>query len=153
MRTRSPAPSSSTSRRRTAGSCKQVFGKGTPGEVDALFKFARALDFALILLVVGGAARRSRSSFARRPPRCRPASTGSSPGSRSASSIGALCIVLQGAVAGGFGLSEAFRWNTVDSVLQTHFGKAFLFQLAFAAVVCTGGIHRRTRPKRSAGRR
>ena len=24
-----------------------------------------------------------------------------------------LCIVLQGAVAGGFGLSEAFRWDTV----------------------------------------
>jgi copper transport protein len=47
---------------------------------------------------------------------------------------GILCIVLQGAVAGGFGLSEAFRWNTVDSVLQTRFGKAFLFQLAFAAV-------------------
>src|SRR5262245_18244982 len=39
-----------------SGECKQVFGKeSTPGSVDALFKFARALDFALILLVVGGA--------------------------------------------------------------------------------------------------
>ena len=47
---------------------------------------------------------------------------------------GALCIVLQGAVAGGFGLSGAFRWSTVDSVLQTQFGKAFLLQMAFAAI-------------------
>ena len=45
-----------------------------------------------------------------------------------------LCIALQGAVAGGFGLTEAFRWNTFDAVLHTRFGKAFLFQLAFAAV-------------------
>src|SRR5207247_1723991 len=37
------------------GSCKQVFGTKTPGTIDALFKFVRALDFALILLVVGGA--------------------------------------------------------------------------------------------------
>ena len=36
--------------------CKIVFGEGTPGSVDALFKFMRALDFALLLLVVGGAA-------------------------------------------------------------------------------------------------
>ena len=114
---------------------RRCSARARPARSTALFKFARALDFALILLVVGGA-RRSRSSFARPPSSCVPASTGSSPGSRSVVVIaGILCIVLQGAVAGGFGLSEAFRWNTVDSVLQTHFGKAFLFQLAFAAIV------------------
>ncbi len=118
-----------------SGSCKQVFGQGTPGEVDALFKFARALDFALILLVVGGAAVLAlvlRSAAADLRTRLYRLLAGLAVG---LVVIGALCIVLQGAIAGGFGLSEAFRWNTVDSVLQTHFGKAFLVQIAFAAVV------------------
>ncbi len=117
-----------------SGSCTQEFGKGTPGEIDALFKFARALDFALILLVVGGAAALAlvlRSAAAELRARLYRILAGLAVGVVFA---GILCIVLQGAVAGGFGLSEAFRWNTVDSVLQTHFGKAFLFQLAFAAV-------------------
>ncbi len=117
------------------GSCTQVFGKGTPGEVDALFKFARALDFALVLLVVGGAAALAlvlRSTAVALQARLYRILAGLAVGLVIA---GLLCIVLQGAVAGGFGLSEAFRWSTVDSVLQTHFGKAFLFQLAFAAVV------------------
>ena len=47
----------------------------------------------------------------------------------------ALCIVLQGAVAGGFGLGEAFRWDTIHSVLQTRFGRAFLWQIGVAIVV------------------
>ena len=117
------------------GSCTQVFGKGTPGSVDALFKFARALDFALVLLVVGGAAALAlvlRSAAFELRARLYRILAGLAVGLVLA---GILCIVLQGAVAGGFGLSEAFRWNTVDSVLQTRFGKAFLFQLAFAAVV------------------
>jgi copper transport protein len=118
-----------------SGSCKQVFGKGTPGDVDALFKFARALDFALLLLVVGGAAALAlvlRSAAAELRVRLYGILAGLALGLLVA---GGLCIVLQGAVAGGFGLSEAFHWNTVDSVLQTHFGKAFLLQLAFAAIV------------------
>jgi copper transport protein len=118
-----------------SGSCEQVFGKGTPDEVDALFKFARALDFALILLVVGGAGALVlvlRSAAAELGARLYRILAGLALG---LVVIGALCIVLQGAIAGGFGLSEAFRWNTVDSVLQTHFGKAFLVQIALAAVV------------------
>jgi copper transport protein len=117
-----------------SGSCAQVFGKGTPGDVNALFKFARALDFALILLVLGGAtalALMLRSAAFELRARLYRILAGLAVGLVIA---GILCIVLQGAVAGGFGLSEAFRWNTVDSVLQTRFGKAFLFQLAFAAV-------------------
>jgi copper transport protein len=115
------------------GSCKQVFGKGTPGNVNALFKFARALDFALILLVVGGAVALAvvlASAAGKLRARLYRILGGLAIGLVLA---GILCIVLQGAVAGGFGLTEAFRWNTVDSVLQTRFGKAFLFQLAFAA--------------------
>ncbi len=117
-----------------SGSCKQVFGKSTPGEVDALFKFARALDFALILLVVGGATALAvvlRSAAVELRARLYRILAGLAVGLVFA---GILCIVLQGAVAGGFGLSEAFRWNTVDSVLQTQFGKAFLLQLAFAGL-------------------
>lgn len=117
-----------------SGSCTQVFGKGTPSEVTALFRFARALDFALVLLVLGGATALAlvlRSAAFELRARLYRILAGLAIGLVVA---GILCIVLQGAVAGGFGLSEAFRWNTVDSVLQTHFGKAFLFQLAFAAV-------------------
>jgi copper transport protein len=117
-----------------SGSCTQVFGEGTPGAVNALFKFARALDFALILLVVGGATALAlvlRSAATELRARLYRILAGLAVGLVIA---GILCIVLQGAVAGGFGLSEAFRWNTVDSVLQTRFGKAFLVQLAFAAV-------------------
>ena len=118
-----------------ASSCKQVFGAKTPGTIDALFKFARALDFALILLVVGGAIALAvvlRSAAAELRTRMFRILAGLSFGLVVA---GALCIVLQGAVAGGFGLSEAFRWDTIHSVLQTRFGHAFLWQIGVAIVV------------------
>jgi copper transport protein len=118
-----------------AGSCKQVFGAKTPGTVDALFKFARALDFALILLVVGGAIALAvvlRSAAAELRSRLYRILAGLSFGLVVAA---ALCIVLQGAVAGGFGLTEAFRWDTVHSVLQTRFGHAFVWQIGLALVV------------------
>jgi copper transport protein len=117
------------------GECAQVFGQGTPGSVDALFKFMRALDFALILLVVGGAAALAlilRSAAFELRARLYRILAGLSIGLVLA---GILCIVLQGAVAGGFGLSEAFRWETVDSVLDTRFGKAFLWQLVLAVLI------------------
>jgi len=118
-----------------AGSCKQVFGAKTPGTVDALFKFMRALDFALILAVVGGAVALLvvlRSAAPALRSRLFRVLAGLAIG---LVLVGALCIVLQGAVAGGFGLSEAFRVDTVRSVLETRFGKAFLWQMGIAAVV------------------
>jgi copper transport protein len=118
-----------------AGSCTQVFGAKTPGTIDALFKFVRALDFALILLVVGGAIAMAvvlRSAAAELRTRLFRILSGLAFGLVIAA---ALCIVLQGAVAGGFGLSEAFRWDTVHSVLQTRFGHAFLWQIGIAIVV------------------
>jgi copper transport protein len=117
------------------GSCKQVFGATTPGTIEALFKFMRALDFALILLVVGGAAVLAlvlRSAAPELRNRLFRILAGLSFGLVIAA---ALCIVLQGAVAGGFGLTEAFRWDTVHSVLQTRFGRAFLWQIGLAIVV------------------
>ena len=115
--------------------CKIVFGEGTPDSVDALFKFMRALDFALLLLVVGGAAALAlilRTAAFELRARLYRILAGLAVGLVIA---GFLCIVLQGALAGGFGLSEAFRWDTVDSVLDTRFGKAFLWQLVLAAVI------------------
>jgi copper transport protein len=120
--------------------CTQVFGEGTPGTVDALFKFARALDFALILLVVGGSAALAlvlRTAANDLRALLYRILAGLAVGLVFAA---ALCIVLQGAVAGGFGLSEAFRWSSVDSVLQTRFGKAFLWQLGLAAVIAPGAF-------------
>jgi copper transport protein len=117
------------------GSCKQVFGATTPGTIDALFKFMRALDFALILLVVGGAMALAlvlRSTAPELRSRLFRILAGLSFGLVIAA---ALCIVLQGAVAGGFGLGEAFRWDTVHSVLETRFGRAFLWQIGLAVVV------------------
>jgi copper transport protein len=119
------------------GECAQVFGQGTSGSTDALFKFMRALDFALILLVVGGAAALAlvlRSAAVELRARLYRILAGLALGLVIA---GGLCIVLQGAVAGGFGLSEAFRWDTVDSVLQTRFGRAFLWQLGLAVVIAS----------------
>jgi len=110
-----------------------VFGKETPSSVDALFKAARAIDFALLLLVAGGAAALAvvlRSAAIELRLRLYRLLAGLAAGLVVAA---LLCIVLQGAVAGGFGLREAFRWSTVDAVLQTRFGKAFLFQIGLAA--------------------
>ena len=118
-----------------AGSCKQVFGATTPGTIDALFKFMRGLDFALILLVIGGAIALAvvlRSAAVELRTRLFRILAGLSFGLAIAA---ALCIVLQGAVAGGFGLSEAFRWDTIHSVLETRFGHAFLWQIGIAIVV------------------
>ena len=119
----------------TTGSCKQVFGAKTPGTIDALFKFMRGLDFALILAVIGGAIALTyvlRSAAAELRTRLYRILAGLSFG---LAIVAALCIVLQGAVAGGFGLSEAFRWDTIHSVLQTRFGHAFLWQIGIAIVV------------------
>ena len=93
------------------GECAQVFGKGTPGSVDALFKFMRALDFALILLVVGGAAALAlilRSAAFELRARLYRILAGLSVG---LVITGILCIVLQGAVAGGFGHNRSTRWS------------------------------------------
>jgi copper transport protein len=112
-----------------AGECVDVFGsEATPRSSDVLFKVTRAANFLLMLLVAGGAVAlalvlRSAAADLRRRLY----------GVLSSLSIALLmtailCIVFQGAVAGGFGLGEAFRWGTVDAVLDTRFGKAYLVQ-------------------------
>src|SRR5439155_14832147 len=90
------------------GSCKQVFGAKTPGTITWLFRFMRGLDFALILVVLGGAVALAlvlRSAAPELRTRLYRTLAGLAIG---LIFVGVLCIVLQGAVAGGFGLSEAF---------------------------------------------
>ena len=56
MRILLPAPSSSRSRRPTRPAlCRRCSARARRARSTALFKFARALDFALVLLVLGGA--------------------------------------------------------------------------------------------------
>jgi copper transport protein len=133
----------------TSGTCKNVFASsGTAGWIDALFKTVRALDFALILVLVGGATalavvlRTAAKELRDRLYKVLAALAAA----LVVSAI--LCIALQGAVAGGFGLSEAFRWNTFDAVLHTRFGKAFLYQAVLAAV--TAGLAFSPSPVRKA---
>jgi copper transport protein len=117
------------------GVAAQVLGGGTPRSVDVLFTIVRFFDFALILLVIGGAVALAYPLE----------SVGLSLRSRLLVVLGVWAgllavvalagIVLQGAKGGGFGLSEAVTWTSFTSVLDTRFGKAWLLQAGLAAAV------------------
>jgi copper transport protein len=117
-----------------AGECEEVFGQGTPRSTDVLFKVVRAANFLLMLLVAGGAVGLALVLLAAAADVRRRLYGVLASLSLALLMTAILLIVLQGAVAGGFGLSEAFRWSTVDAVLDTRFGKAFLVQAIFAGV-------------------
>jgi copper transport protein len=114
-----------------AGIAAQVLESGTPRGVTVLFTVVRFLVFALLLLVVGGA-------VALAYPLRTAAAAGVRRRLRTALGIWAAmlavaalaAIVLQGAAAGGFGLGEAARWESVQTVLETRFGKVALAQAA-----------------------
>lgn len=114
-----------------AGIAAQVLESGTPRGVTVLFTVVRFLVFALLLLVVGGA-------VALAYPLRTAAAAGVRGRLRTALGIWAAmlavaalaAIVLQGAAAGGFGLGEAARWESVQTVLETRFGKVALAQAA-----------------------
>jgi copper transport protein len=109
-------------------------GLGPPDYVDPLFGFVRFLDFALLLLVAGGACALVWP-LAAAPPLLRSRLL-----TLLAAWAGALVfvalagIVLQGAKAGGYGVGDALRWNSISSVLDTRFGRAWLFQAAAAGL-------------------
>ncbi len=117
------------------GVAAQVLGGGTPRSVDVLFTIVRFFDFALILLVIGGAVALAYPLE----------SAGSRLRSRLLVVLGVWAgllavvaltgIVLQGAKGGGFGLSEAVTWTSFRSVLDTRFGKVWLLQAGLAAAV------------------
>jgi copper transport protein len=126
-----------------AGIAAQVLEGGTPRSVTVLFTVVRFFVFALLLLVAGGAVALAY------PLRTAPAGLrGRLLGALGAwgaiLAIAALAaIVLQAAAAGGFGLGEAVRWESVQPVLETRFGKVSLVQaglgLAVAVLAFTAG--------------
>jgi copper transport protein len=118
-----------------AGIAAEVLADGTPAEVSVLFAGVRALGFALILLVAGGA------FFLAYALRDAPAAVRSRIGGSLAGAAVALAlvaasgIVLQGAAAGGFGLVEALNRDIVSAVAETRFGRVWLGQ-AILALIC-----------------
>jgi copper transport protein len=117
------------------GVATQVLESGTPRSVEVLFTIARFFDFALLLLVIGGAVALAYPLE----------SAGVTLRSRLLVVLGVWAgllavvalagIFLQGAKAGGFGLSEAVTWTSFRSVLETRFGKVWLVQAGLAAAV------------------
>ncbi len=125
-----------------AGVAAQVLEGGTPRSVTVLFSLVRALDFLFLLLLGGGTVMLvvglAAASIATRRRLCRLLA-----GVAVALAVLATAgIVLQGAAAGGFGLSEALSWDVVSSVLQTRFGEVWATQavlaLIAAALLLTG---------------
>jgi copper transport protein len=115
-----------------AGIAAQVLEGGAPTAVTVLFSVVRALDFLLLLLVVGGvvmlvvglgrASTRTRGRLVRLLVAASVA--------LAATALGG--IVLQGAAAGGFGLLEAADADVVSAVLGTRFGETWAVQAMLA---------------------
>jgi copper transport protein len=128
-----------------AGIAAQVLEGGAPRSVTVLFGVVRFLDFALLLLVVGGAAALAlvlREAPAQLRKRLLSVLAAAAAGLVGVALAG---VVVQGAAAGGFGLRDAARWDTVTAVLETRFGKVWLAQalLALALAVLAVALRRR----------
>ena len=118
-----------------AGIAAQVGDGGTPRSVTVVFSIVRALDFLLLLLVGGGmlmlitglerASGDVKTKLSSLLTVC-------------AGGLGVIAmagIVVEGAKAGGFGVSDAFGWDVFSSVLGTRFGEVWAAQAGLAAAV------------------
>jgi copper transport protein len=116
------------------GGIAESLNEGTPDSVRVGLDVARFLDFALLLLLAGGAGALLWA-------------LASAPGAvrnRLASVLAVAAVALavvavtgiffEGASAAGFTIGEAVRWSVFRGVLDTRFGKVWLGQ-AVAAVV------------------
>jgi copper transport protein len=130
----------------SGGVAAQVLRGGTPRSVDVLFTIVRFFDFALILLVIGGAVALAYplESAAPRLKARLLAVLGVWAGLLAVIALAG--IVLQGAKAGGFGLGEAVSWSSFRDVLDTRFGKVWLVQAGLAAAVGVLAFLARRRP-------
>jgi copper transport protein len=118
-----------------SGVAAQVL-EDTPFVVSALYLGGRFLDFTLLLFCVGGAAAlaialRSASDRVRR--RLFGILAAAAAGLTVVALVG---LGLQGAAAGGAGLGEGFRWDSISSVADTRFGDFSLIRAGLAATLC-----------------
>ncbi len=100
--------------------------------VDRTFDVARFLNFALILLCIGGAVAlvlvfRAEVPFVRRPLWLTLAAAGLLLALASVAGIG-----LEAAKASGLGLDAAFRTSLIGDVLETRFGRVWLVRVVLA---------------------
>jgi copper transport protein len=120
---------------RPAGIAAEVLDADTPGSVTALFTTARFLDFALLLLAVGGAAALVLVLPGSAPVLRRRLALVPALAAFGLVLVAAAGIVLQGAAAGGFGLGEALSGDVIRAVLETRFGEVWAAQAVLAGTV------------------
>jgi copper transport protein len=118
-----------------AGVASQVANGGAPRSVRVLFTIVRFFDFALLLLVAGGAVALLYPLRSAAPALRRRLLVALSAWAGLLALTALAGIVLQGATARGLGISEAARWDNVTEVLDTRFGKVWLVQALVAAAV------------------
>jgi copper transport protein len=117
------------------GIADQVLGGGTPRSVNVLFTVTRFFNFALILLVAGGAIALVSSLRSVDPALRKRLLTLLGVWAALLVLVALAGIVLEAADAGGFGFGQALRWDSISSVLETRFGRVWLAEAAVAAVV------------------
>ena len=128
-----------------AGVASEVRDRGAPHWVALLADGVRASQFALLLLCVGlsfALVWALRAASARVRSRMYAGLAGAAVGLAVAAAAG---IVVQGAVAGGFGLSDTLSTDVIRSVLETRYGHAWtlailggLVLVALAVVAARG---------------
>ena len=127
-----------------SGVAAQVL-EDTPFLVSALYLGGRFLDFALLLFCVGGVA---ALAIALRyvSDRVRRRLLGILAGAAAGLTVIALVgLGLQGAAAGGAGLGEGFRWDSISSVADTRFGHFSLLRAGLAAALCVVALVARSK--------
>jgi copper transport protein len=117
------------------GIADQVLGGGTPRSISVLFAVTRFFDFALILLIAGGAVALASSLRSASPTLRRRLLAVVGVWATLLVLVSFAGIVLQGADAGGFGLGQALHWDSVSTVLDTRFGKVWFAEAVVAAVI------------------
>jgi copper transport protein len=127
-----------------SGVAAQVL-EDTPFVVSALYLGGRFVDFTLLLFCVGGVAAlalalRNASDRVRR--RLLGILAAAAAGLTVIALVG---LGLQGAAAGGAGLGEGFRWDSVSSVADTRFGHFSLMRAGLAAALCVVALVARSK--------
>jgi copper transport protein len=117
------------------GVADQVLGSGTPRSVDVFFAIVRFFDFALVILIAGGAVALAYPLRSAAPELRRRLLFVLAVWAGLLTLVALAGIVLEGAKGGGFGVGDALRWDSVSAVLETRFGKVWLIQALVAAAV------------------